>query len=128
MHRVQNVKMLCVSHLYYLSKVEASVCHFGEEQNKPSHIPVRAHINTMGPGTRRKGGRFLHGLEQDGGPKMRVSVVSTPTEVYFKCNFFPYSQLVVVVLALMEATESFMCTHVFRDLLQLWGSSVFHSP
>lgn len=44
---------------------------------------------------------------------MRVSVVSAPTEVYVTFYFRSYSQLVVVVLALMEATESFMCTRVF---------------
>lgn len=36
---------LCNNDLYYLPQVASSVHHFRENQNKPSHIPVRAHVH-----------------------------------------------------------------------------------
>ena len=37
--------LLCTNHLYWLSKVDPSVHHAREDQNKPSQILARTYIN-----------------------------------------------------------------------------------
>lgn len=90
---------------------------YGEDQNKPSHIPVRSQLPPWG----------LEHVEREVGPcvgknKMEGQKWSQCCQhsyrslfsVYF---FFPfYTHLVVVVHVLMEVTESFMYTYVSRDL------------